>query len=70
MATEKGDLQFVTGDPEVDELEKRLADGSISDEEVDKILAGWSVPRDTPAEDLAAVDELGDGFSDGEVSDD
>lgn len=63
----EGDVQFVTGDPEIDALEKRMAEGSITDEEVQRILASWSgdePPKETPAPLVDAVEDIGDGFHD------
>jgi hypothetical protein len=48
-----GTVQFVTGDPEMDELEKRIAEGTISDEEIQQVLAGWESGK--PIADAALV---------------
>jgi len=47
---EDGEVQFVTGDEEIDDLEKRIANGSISDEEIVAVLASWETPDPEPVD--------------------
>lgn len=74
--TEDDDVVFVTGDDEFDDLERRLSDGSISDEEMNEILDSWEgvTPEKRKQEESKAEvieeyerrleQELGDGFED------
>ena len=58
---------FVTGDEEFDELEKRITEGTISDEELETVLNSWTgeTPKAKDAEKVEAlVSEIGDGFED------
>lgn len=63
---EDEDIQFVTGDTEYDELERRLAEGDISDDELNAILDGWTAGDEPPAQPAAQehVEDIGDGFDD------
>ena len=66
---EDDDVQFVTGrDKEFDELEERLANDDISDEELNSILDGWEGGEPEESEEKQAreelLDEVGDGFED------
>jgi hypothetical protein len=61
------DVCFETGDPEFDALEKRITDGTISDEEISRVLDSWQGKK--PAAKLdeppaAPLEDLGDGFAD------
>jgi hypothetical protein len=68
MDAEDGDVQFVTGDLEYDELERRLSEGSISDEELQRVLSSWEgkeperPPPLPPMPGDTLYDELDDGF--------
>lgn len=70
------DVRFVTGDSEIDDLEKRIAEDSITPEEIDEILGSWigEKPKQAKQERNRAVeivemerrlqDEVGEGFND------
>lgn len=60
--SEDGDVQFVTGDPEVDELERRLAAGDITDEEVQDILNKWAGVKPDARAPESLVEDIGEGF--------
>ena len=56
LEVEEGDdVTFVTGDSEFDEVEKRLSEGSISDEELENVLSKW---------EGKPIESIGDGFND------
>ena len=69
-------VRFVTGDSEIDDLEKRIAEDSITPEEIDQILGSWigEKPKQVKQERDRAVeivemekrlqDEVGEGFND------
>jgi len=57
-------VQFVTGDPEIDELEKRIANDDITQEEVQEMLSSWvESPPEQIDESFVPVD-IGEGFND------
>ncbi len=55
------DVQFVTGDPEIDELERRMAEGDITDAEVQEIMSDWGGPL--PPAASPREDPIGEGFA-------
>ena len=59
--TKSGDVQFVTGDTQVDKLEELIAEGNISQEEITAILESWTKKKSVINE---AADTIGDGFED------
>lgn len=60
---EEGDnVQFVTGDDEYDDLERRITEGTISDEEVAEVLSRWE--GKTPPTQATSDPDIGDGFND------
>ena len=75
--SKEDDVQFVTGDDSFDEVERRLADGSMSLEELDAVLDGWEgkTPKKKQEQNKARasqleamerqVEEIGEGFSEG-----
>ena len=65
------DVVFVTGDPEYDELEKRISEGTISDDEIQEVLRGWGGERSKDGEMTEQdpvveqpIPDIGSGFED------
>ena len=60
-------VRFVTGDEEFDDLERRITEGTISDEEISEILLRWEgkTPKTSEStQDTAIVEDIGEGFDD------
>lgn len=65
------DVQFVTDDPEIDKVEKMIADG-VAPEEIQKVVDSWATDEKhvtTESDKTARLEnlyeaEIGDGFED------
>lgn len=68
-------VQFITGDPELDELEKQIANGEIGEQDVQDILYSWehggkkpdrstTKPPEPPKPPTQDAVEIGEGFDD------
>lgn len=49
------DVQFETGDPVIDEMERKMAAGEMTEEEMVKEIDSWGKPSEAPP---AIVDEV------------
>jgi hypothetical protein len=59
------DITFVTGDPEFDSIEKRLSEGTISDEELVDVLTSWTGgKKEEKKSEPILVEDIGEGFDD------